>query len=228
MSNGQGDIYVGVTKQGQILRGLIEFNIAQYIPAGSTITGVSLTMADVSGLNGNQTINLHDVAQAWTQGTSNVGGGGGAPSTNNDVTWYYSSYNATTPSASTQWSKPGGSFSSTVSGSATDNAYTAANPPTGQTVTWSSSQMVADVQSWLNNPSTNFGWLLQNNNETKTQTAKEFETTEANDPSIDYLPELQITYDDEGSSVPEPSSALLALTGVAWCAGMRIRRQGKR
>ena len=78
MSNGQGDIYVGVTKQGQILRGLIEFNIAQYIPAGSTITGVSLTMADVSGLNGNQTINLHDVAQAWTQGTSNVGGGGGA------------------------------------------------------------------------------------------------------------------------------------------------------
>ncbi|MGO8749095.1 MAG: PEP-CTERM sorting domain-containing protein [Thermoguttaceae bacterium] len=86
--------------------------------------------------------------------------------------------------------------------------------------------MVADVQSWLNNPSTNYGWLLQGD-EAEGQTAKRYESAEANDGSVD-VPTLQITYEDEGSSVPEPSSALLALTGVAWCGGMRIRRRGKR
>jgi hypothetical protein len=94
-------------------------------------------------------------------------------------------------------------------------------------VTWNStSQMVADVQSWLNNPSANYGWLLQGD-EAAGQTAKRYESTEANDSSPD-VPTLQITYEEGGAAVPEPSSALLALTGVAWFAGMHVRRRGKR
>ena len=59
LSNALGDIYVGRTNQdGQgpatisIRRGLIEFNIASEIPAGSTITGVTLTVNDVAGITG--------------------------------------------------------------------------------------------------------------------------------------------------------------------------------
>jgi hypothetical protein len=230
LSNGLGDIYVGRTNQdGQgpatisIRRGLVEFNVANYIPAGATITSVSMSMLDIRGLNGAPTISLHCVTQAWTQGTSYFPGGSGAPSTTGDVTWYYSSYNASNPSKSTPWTTPGGSFSSTVSGSAVDSDTNG----TEELVTWNSTQqMVADVQSWLNNPSTNYGWLLQGD-EAEGQTAKRYESAEANDGSVD-VPTLQITYEDEGSSVPEPSSALLALTGVAWCGGMRIRRRGKR
>src|SRR5262245_11524642 len=65
LSNGTGDLFVGRTNQdGQgpatisIRRGLLEFNLAApgigglSIPAGATITGVTLTMRDVMGLNG--------------------------------------------------------------------------------------------------------------------------------------------------------------------------------
>ena len=46
-----------------------------------------------------------------------------------------------------------GDFSGTVSADQSVGAI-------GQYV-WSSAQMVADVQSWLDNPSTNFGWLVK-------------------------------------------------------------------
>ena len=46
----------------------------------------------------------------------------------------------------------GGDFSATVSASQSVGAI-------GQ-YTWSSAQMVADVQSWLDNPASNFGWLV--------------------------------------------------------------------
>lgn len=45
--------------------------------------------------------------------------------------------------------------------------------------TWDSApQMVSDVQSWLNDPTGNFGWLLIGD-ETDASTAKRFDTREA-------------------------------------------------
>ena len=42
--------------------------------------------------------------------------------------------------------------------------------------TWeSTSQLVADVQSWLDNPTANFGWLLLGD-ESKPQTTKRFDS----------------------------------------------------
>ncbi len=84
LSNALGDIYVGRTNQdGQgpatisIRRGLIEFNIASEIPAGSTITGVTLTVNDVRGDNGNQPASLYPMLRGWGQGTSYFNGGQG-------------------------------------------------------------------------------------------------------------------------------------------------------
>ncbi|HEY1600470.1 MAG TPA: hypothetical protein VGG64_12765, partial [Pirellulales bacterium] len=67
LSNGAGDIFVGRTAQDgsgpnttatiSIRRGLVEFNPAN-VPAGATITGVTLTMRDMMGLNGTSTITL--------------------------------------------------------------------------------------------------------------------------------------------------------------------------
>ena len=47
--------------------------------------------------------------------------------------------------------------------------------------------MLADVQGWLDDPSTNFGWLLLGN-ESGTRTTKRFDSkdnpTEANRPAL--------------------------------------------
>ena len=179
LSNGQGDIFVGRTNQdGQgpatisIRRGLVAFDVADNVPAGATITGVTLAIQDVKGMNGDQTISLSRMLRSWGQGTSYFSGGIGAPATNNDATWYYTYFNASNPAASPAWTmpggKPGGDFSSTASAQALDSAGGTS------TVVWSSTAspaMTADVQAWLDSPAANFGWILMGN-ESAGQTAK--------------------------------------------------------
>ncbi len=133
LSNGQGDIFVGRTNQdGQgpatisIRRGLVAFDVADNVPAGATITGVSLAIQDVKGMNGDQTLSLSRMLRSWGQGTSYFPGGIGTAATNNDATWYYTFYNASNPAASPAWTVPGGEsgvdFSSTASAQSLDSA----------------------------------------------------------------------------------------------------------
>ena len=213
LSNGIGDVFVGRTNQdGQgpatisIRRGLEQFNVAAALPAGAHIKGVSLTMRDVMGLNGSPVVSLHDVLQDWGEGTSFQNGGMGAAATNNDATWLYTFYDAANPSLSPTWSTPGGSFSPTVSGSVVISDALGG----GQSFTWSSAtnpQMIADVQSWLDNPATNFGWLLQGD-ESQGQTAKRLNSREST-TSPNMPPLLTITY-----SLPEPSGLVLGVAAI--------------
>ena len=91
----------------------------------------------------------------------------------------------------------------------------------GQLFAWSSannSQMIADVQSWLNTPSTNFGWILIGD-ESSGQTAKRFNSSESSPQ-----PSLVITY----TAVPEASTIALlgtaGLIGAIWVRASRHRR----
>ncbi len=182
LSNGLGDIYVGRTNQdGQgpatisIRRGLVEFDIADNIPAGATITGVALTVDDVRGLNGNQTVSLSQMYRDWGQGTSYFNGGQGAPATNGDATWYYTFYNAGDPSASPTWTAPGGQPGVDFSATASAASVISVGSP-NQSFSWSSATsplMLADVQQWLDSPATDFGWIMPGN-ESAGQTAKRF------------------------------------------------------
>ena len=121
--------------------------------------------------------------QDWGEGTSNSGfsGGGGAPATAGDATWLHTFFNTAL------WINPGGDFSATVSGSQSVGTLP------GDFTLGSTSQMVADVQSWLDDPSNNFGWLLLNN-EIVVQTARKFGSREnltvANRPllTVEYIP----------------------------------------
>jgi hypothetical protein len=222
LSNGQGDIFVGRTNQnGQdpptisIRHGLVAFNLAS-IPAGSTITAVSLTMRDVMGLNGDISIDLHTLLKDWGEGASFQNGGMGANAQTNDATWYNTFYNTAIPG----WTNPGGDYTPAVSAT-TIVADQMAPPPTlppGSQFTWSSAQMIADVQNWLDDPSMNFGWLMKATDETKGQTAKRFNSGEST-TSPNVAPVLSVTF-----VVPEPSSWLLLALGTALC-GMRIVRR---
>ena len=73
--------------------------------------------------------------------------------------------------------------------------------------------MVADVQGWVNSPSSNFGWLLKGD-ESVSGTFRAFWSKEADLMGNGaYEPRLVINY----TSVPEPSSLVLCAEGLLPC-----------
>ncbi|MDR3619165.1 MAG: DNRLRE domain-containing protein [Paludisphaera borealis] len=228
LSNGQGDIFVGRTNQdGQgpatisTRRGVIAFDVAGAIAAGSIITDVTLTMWDVRGLNGSVQIDLHRVLASWGEGSSFFNGGVGGPAADGDATWLSRFYNAADPASSPAWSTPGGDFDSTVSGSAIVTEHASDVEKAFSWLGSSNSQMIADVQKWLDDPTSNFGWLLQGD-ESKGQTAKRFRSGEAD---LAFRPTLTITYESAAVAVPEPGSLVMAVTGGAVLSAFAARRR---
>ena len=186
-SNGAGlHFFAGENAMGELRRGVLAFDIAGLIPPGSTITAVSLTMNMSMTPAGAETVELHKLLADWGEGTSHApqGEGDGAPATPNDATWRHRFFDTIF------WITEGGDFSATVS--ATQSVDT-----TGP-YTWSSTQMVADVQSWVDDATSNFGWLVLGN-ETTAATAKRFDTRESASP-----PMLTIQYTPGPRVIPTP------------------------
>src|SRR6266404_6837935 len=187
-SNGAGvHFFAGENGMGELRRGVLAFVIAGRIPAGSTITAVSLSMNMSMTPAGAITVELHKLLADWGEGTSHapMGEGDGAPATPNDATWRHRFFD------SVFWTTQGGDFSATVSASQSVGGI-------GQ-YTWNSAQMVADVQSWLDNPASNFGWLVLGD-ETAIATAKRFDTRESASPPV-----LTIQYRVRPTSRPRPT-----------------------
>src|SRR6266436_8686752 len=70
-SNALGDhFFTGETAMGELRRGVLAFDITGNVPAGSTITGVTLSM-HVSRVPNNtgRTVELHRLLAAWGEGT---------------------------------------------------------------------------------------------------------------------------------------------------------------
>src|SRR6184192_726842 len=133
-SNALGNhFFAGETAMGELRRGVLAFDIAGSIPAGSTITGVTLSMnMSRTPLSVAYPVELHKLLADWGEGTSMASGeeGDGAPATPNDATWRHRFFDTIF------WTNEGGDFSATVSASQSVG-------PIGQ-YTWSSAQMVAD------------------------------------------------------------------------------------
>jgi hypothetical protein len=162
---------VGDQGGGFLRRGLIQFDF-QSIPAGSVITSVQLKLYMSQSQGGTYTVSLNRSTLSWGEGASFGFGGGGAPAQAGDATWINRFY------PSSPWPTPGGQFSSVAS---------ASTSVTG--VAWyvwgSSARMVADVQEWVNQPTTNFGWGVLGN-EVTLQSVKRFESRQAsvNNPQL--------------------------------------------
>jgi Thrombospondin type 3 repeat len=185
LSNGAGQhLFVGTTANpapnGDIRRALVAFDVAAAIPAGSTITQVVLTLNMSRTMNGTQAITVHRVTADWGEGTSDAVAeeGGGAAPASGDATWI----NRFFPGS--PWTNPGGDFSSTIS---------ASNDVSGTGLySWGSSDgLVADVQGWLDDPASNFGWVLIGP-ESVAQTAKRFDSRE--NSTAANSPKLTVTY----------------------------------
>jgi hypothetical protein len=187
-SNGKGFfLFSGKTLQGDApppdsRRALMAFAIADSLPAGAVIDSVELRLR-VSRAPGGSTptpVALHAVIADWGEGASHAvdpeGFGGTAQA--NDATWVYRLYNTAT------WATPGGDFMAGMSAQTTvDNIGL---------YFWSSVQMTADVQGWLDLPGNNFGWILIGD-ESVIQTARRYDSREGID-SDSRPPRLRVWY----------------------------------
>lgn len=195
LSNGSGPgLFFGRTGPGSgqaIRRALLAFDISGNVPAGATITSVSLTINVSRTFSGPQDVELHKVLADWGEGSSQASGqgGGGASAASGDATWIHRFFDTDS------WSNAGGDFSTVASGSQSMGPVAA--------YSWSSTpQMVADVQDWLDNPAGNFGWLVMGD-ESAGSTAKRFDSREAATP-----PALTVEFLLSGDNNPPDLAAI--------------------
>lgn len=201
VSNGAGVyLFAGRTAQSPNVsrrRALLAFDVADHIPPGSTITSVNLTLYMSRTATSSTIINLHRALTNWGEGASDASGeeGAGAAAENGDATWLHTFYDTNI------WSSPGGDYFPALS------AYTSV---VGLgSYTWSSTpELVADVQSWFDDPESDFGWVLIGNEDFST-TAKRFDSRES--VTQENRPFLTIEFTQP---VPAVSTWGLAITAL--------------
>jgi hypothetical protein len=180
VSNGAGIyLFAGKTNGASIRRGLVMFDLTSKIPNGATITSAKVHMNMSKSQTITVNVKLYKVLSSWGEGTSDATGnngneGSGATATTGDATWLHRLFNTET------WTSPGGDFSATPSA-------TTSVAGVGSYEFSSNDQMVADVTEWLNDSSTNNGWIVIGD-ESANGTAKRFDTKEnssaANRPTL--------------------------------------------
>jgi len=220
-SSSVGDfIYAGTTgnRNGagpSFRRGLIQFDIASFVPSEATITSATLTLTigkDPDEKEVGTTQTLHRVTTAWGATDSPGSGvsltpGKGTAAETGDATWNQALF------GSTDWNTVGGDYVATAS------ASIGVSPIINQAMNWSSLGMLSDIQLWLDNPEQNAGWIIIGN-ENFTKNARGYYSMDNTDPSaVGRAPKLTIEY----TIVPEPAMLSLLFGLTALCVISRRR-----
>lgn len=165
-------------------RALLRFDLSS-LPQFTDFTGASVVLHHNLGGAAPTTLSLHRVLADWGQAGSNAGtpGGQGAPAQIGDATWFHRFHNTQT------WSSNGGDF--TPGASAT---LAIPNLPDGVPLprTWAGAGLLADLQSWIDTPASNFGWILIGD-ESGTPTAQRFESRESTTAGGTLRPRLEVS-----------------------------------
>jgi parallel beta-helix repeat protein len=175
-----GEIIMGRTNNGALRRALMQFDVSS-IPTNAIITNVKVKLQMVRTSSGASDVAMHKMTANWGEGTSNSGTGSGsgqgASATTGDATWSHAFFGSTT------WTTPGGDYNSTATATLSVNA--------NGSYIYTGASVVADVQSWVTNGATNFGWIFIGN-ETSNKTTKHWATKEATVAA--ERPVLEVTY----------------------------------
>lgn len=182
VANGAGQyILVGGEGSDEVrTRALISFNLgAAGIPSGATILDAVLTLHASYTIGGAADFSLHRLTTAWGEAGSNAPGNerDGDQARQSDATWLFSFFDGAS------WQNPGGDFapgSSAVVNVAGTGSYQ-----------WSSSDLIRDVQGWIDNTSSDFGWLLLGDQIPGSLVA--FDSRESSNAAM--RPTLEITYE---------------------------------
>jgi spore coat protein A len=182
-------LFAGVTVDGFARRALLRFDAASQIPAGSSITGVTLTLVVNRSQDGQDApMSLHLPGLDWGEGSVNCdgnrGGGKGDPAQVGDATWQEAQFGLQA------WAAPGGDFGNA-------RASSLVGPDNGNQAVWDSAaspDLVNDVQSWLDQPGSNRGWLLLGD-ESRSTTARRFASREGSPQPV-----LRVDFDPPGDA----------------------------
>ena len=184
LSNGAGiHLFAGVTGSGGLRRALLAFDIASQIPAGSHVTRAVLTVSGAGG-PGITPMSLHRVTANWGEGASmapagfvwGLSDGRGTAAQPGDATWIHTFF------PNQRWNTPGGDFDATPDATSTSGPLK---------YTWESPAMITRVQQWLDQPATNFGWIVRGD-ESVHRTARKLDSRHA---SQQTAPALTIEFD---------------------------------
>ncbi|WP_223789392.1 DNRLRE domain-containing protein [Marinicella meishanensis] len=148
-SNGAGDrLFMGKTNSNAIRRAVLEFDVTD-IPATAVIESVALDLAIINLPTGadSGTADIHFVTAEWGAAGSS-GSGNGAPSQSGDATWIHRLFDTDS------WNTAGGDFIGTASAS---TSYSDSDTTLSFA---SSSGLIADVTTWVQNPAENHGWII--------------------------------------------------------------------
>ena len=190
LSNGKGGSFVAgtVNTPNYYRRALICFNVSN-IHSGSIVDSVVLKIHAQQNARHDETarhFTLHKINADWGEGASIAEDPGrGTQAQTNDATWKWNDY------PNSLWTTEGGNFVETAS--ATTGTLTGDLAEVD--VFWRSSvsgnaRMKTDVQNWINNPSTNFGWLIKGIEGADLRKATMFYSRE----SATYPPKLTVYY----------------------------------
>lgn len=185
-SNGSGQrMFTGVPNEPVRRRAVIAFkNVDQKIPADATITSAKLHL-HLSFDNTEATvINLYRLTSDWGEGASDAlpPEDTGTNAEIGDATWIHTRW------PNFEWRNAGGDFEETSSGSELVDSV-------GDYTFGSTPDMTSDVQLWLDNPASNFGWILiaaENRSSEKRFDTKENEIEQ-------FRPMLEVTYSRTGT-----------------------------
>jgi spore coat protein A len=142
-------LFAGFNNEIEERRALLQFDLSQAVPLGSTISSAELRLVVTRGQLGSARLEIHRVTASWAEGSTRAGGNEGAGTTaaEGDVTWSQRVY------PSMRWTTAGGDFAASASATASVGSQ-------GTLAKWSDAGLVDDLQRWLADPTTNFGWIV--------------------------------------------------------------------
>jgi PEP-CTERM motif len=202
----------GTNQQFSRSRALFRFDL-NAVPIGATITAVHVTLnvtrrpdPDQHGGPVDSDFSLFRLLADWGEGSGGeVTGSNAQPG---DATWNERHF------SSAPWATPGGLAGEDYT---SDPSATTSVGGIGVYVWGSSTELIADAQGWLDDPATNFGFILISQNEGTAGTGRRFASNEQPGGGIPSA-QLELIY-----TVPEPTA--LALVAMGLLGLSRRRRQ---
>lgn len=201
---------VGVANNNSIRRSLFFFDVAGAVPAGATVTNVTFQF-DVTQQGGGlghspATYELRRLTSNWDEGSGDTFNG---QANFDGCSWVDGE-------AMTPWNTPGGDFDSVQLGAVF------VNNPAGNLATFDmgNADLISVTQDMLDNPATNFGFLMKNVDETLLGSAARITTREDNFPANGQAARLIIDFSMNADPIEVPASALNVFRGVLLAGGL--------
>lgn len=183
---------IGVIASESPVRGLVKFDPATRVPAGARVTSATLQFNVVRSpaLTEDGEFQAFKLQVSWTEGRGGGGlaGGTGQVALQGEATWDARQQGVQT------WAEAGGATGTDYAATPSASAFQVGPAPL---IFESNAALIADVQGWIDNPTSNQGWLIKDRFESIGGTARRYasreDTSLAPTLTVEFEAPLRIT-----------------------------------